>query len=275
MRRNQAVGHKARVLALSPKEDIALVECMDLTAPPVPLSTDPPKLASDLLVLGYPEPEKIGTQLKSVRGSVSGLPDPNVDNLLLYDALINAGSSGGPVCDQRGRVIALNRLYFILANKIAGGVPAAAVLAFLKRELPAFEQPPASPVARDWSDVAETVGESTVLIVVLKSPAKLRAIAGATRKRKDKQSDVYAFEDPWCMFCNGSGEVDCPSRDCARGTVRKIATSVAGINPVTGERITSSVETEAQCPTCGGKGHVPCNHCVGGIDPSVRHGVGR
>ena len=126
-------------------------------------------------------------------------------------------------------------------------------------------------MALDWSDVAETVGESTVLIVVLKSPAKLRSIAKATPKRKDNPSDVYAFEDPWCMFCNGSGQVDCPA-GCARGTVPAVAAAVVGTNPVTGERVTSGIETEVRCPTCHGKGNVPCKYCVGGIDPTVLGG---
>ena len=101
-RRNQAVSYPAQAVAFSPAEDLALLECKELQAAPVPFCLDPPKLASDVLVLGYPRPDVIGTQLKATKGTISGLPDPNVDNHLVYDAQTNPGNSGGPTCDQYG-----------------------------------------------------------------------------------------------------------------------------------------------------------------------------
>ncbi|HTU26162.1 MAG TPA: trypsin-like peptidase domain-containing protein, partial [Pirellulales bacterium] len=180
LRRNQAVMYKARLLADSPAEDTALLECLDIQQAPVPFSLDPPRLATDVMVLGYPEPEKIGTGLKVVKGTISGLPDPNIKNQLLYDAPINQGSSGGPVCDQRGRVVALNRAFFRLNNNVSAGVPAATVLAFLKKEIPAFEQPPAADKPLGWEDVADKVGESTVFINIFLTPAHVRALGYET-----------------------------------------------------------------------------------------------
>jgi S1-C subfamily serine protease len=267
--RNQAVEHTARVLALSPKLDLALLECKDLTAPPVPISTDPPRLATDVLLLGYPEFFRIGTELKTVKGTISALPDPDNNNLLLYDAAINQGNSGGPACDQHGRVVAVNDRIFILTNNLAGGIPASVLLDFLKKELPTFHPQPASATALEWPDVAEKVGESTLLVLVLKSPANLQTIANAAPKRPDNQVDIFALEDPWCMICAGTGEVDCPVRNCSRGVVPGTSNSVTGVNPVSGARIVNSSETEVRCSTCGGKGVVPCKYCAGGIDPTV------
>ncbi len=266
-RRNQAVAHQGRVLAVSPVEDIGLVECKDFDAPPVPFSTEPPRLAADVLVLGYPEMQVIGTDLKVVKGVISGLPDPAVNSLLLYDAQVNHGSSGGPVCDQHGRAVALNAAFFALENKISAGVPASSVLAFLRKEIPNFQQPAAPTAPRDWSDVAEKVGESTVLILNLQSPAKVHAITKKAPKRKDQPVDHIALEDPWCMICGGSGQLDCPN--CRRGANTVMSNSVAGVNTITGERTVISTPTKVACRTCRGSGHVACTHCFSGVDPTV------
>jgi S1-C subfamily serine protease len=275
-RTNQVERHKARLIATSPKEDIALLECKDkelMALPAVAFSLAPPRLASDLLVLGYPEPELIGTDLKATRGSVTGLPNPNVGNLLIYDATTNGGNSGGPVADQRGQAIAVHSTGYLLTGKLAGGVPAAVVLAFIKKELPGFEQPSASQTAIEWSEVAETVGQSTVQIEILKVPTSPRAIASTVPVGTTTQSAWRSFEDPWCMLCNGTGHIDC-SR-CARGAVLVTTSAAAGRNPLTGEPLVNSVETEVRCTVCSGSGRVPCKYCVDGIDPTVQGARGQ
>ncbi len=73
-----------------------------------------------------------------------------------------------------------------------------------------------------------------------------------------------SLEDRACVVCNGLGHVDCPNRNCRKGSVRVMQTRVVGRNPVTGAKITETVPVPVPCRTCRGQGRVPCKACVRG-----------
>lgn len=94
-----------RVSAIAKDTDLAVVHFPGLKLRPLLLDSRPPRLASDVLIMGYPMSDLLGTGLKTTRGVISGLPDPtrpDVGGYLLFDAASDHGNSGGPVMTSRG-----------------------------------------------------------------------------------------------------------------------------------------------------------------------------
>jgi S1-C subfamily serine protease len=157
----------AEVVAVDASLDVALVKCSDLRAEPMPLCGDLPGRGADVMVLGYPLGVELGLQLKVTRGSVVAMPAPESDDLLLVDAITNPGNSGGPLCDEGGRVVGVVRALFRGEGGGAYGaaIPMARVLRFLQAHgvTPTIDNSPAESIG--WSEVDRRRAPATVLVL--------------------------------------------------------------------------------------------------------------
>src|SRR5262249_11018463 len=86
----------ATVVATSKEKDLALLKCEKAKFAPLQFAGQLPRLASDLVVCGYPESGVLGDDLKVTRGSVVAHPNREAVDNLMYDAVTNPGNSGGP-----------------------------------------------------------------------------------------------------------------------------------------------------------------------------------
>jgi len=156
----------AELIAIADGKDLALVRCNKLDAPPVRLIDKLPPRGTDIMVLGYPLGPSFGTALKSTRGSMVAMPDAQVDNMCLYDALTNPGNSGGPLCDQSGRVAAV---VCAVTGSVGGtygaAIPIADAIPFLRKQVPDLAASLAEAEKLDWPAVDALVSPSTVLIL--------------------------------------------------------------------------------------------------------------
>jgi hypothetical protein len=115
---------------------------------------------------------------------------------------------------------------------------------------------------RDLSQLCSKVGRSS----------DYRSSTGWLYMPADATAGYYAtseYEDRRCMYCGGTGKVDCPVRGCSRGTVRGTRTDVMGTNPITGQAIVKKSTTRVRCNGCYGRGKVDCEECSGGISRSL------
>lgn len=205
----------AELVAASNDSDLALLKCDQLQSKPIGLAGRSPRLGEEIMVLGYPMGDAFGRNLKSTKGAISGLPDPDTDNFLVYDATTNPGNSGGPVCDQYGQVIAVHTTGYLFSGKLAGGVPSKTAATFLKTQLPHLEPDKKSDKMIAWPDVVEKVSNSTVMIITYHKAVSLGI---------DKASDGSAprrnyLEDVTCNVCGGSAKMPCPADKCIRGRI--------------------------------------------------------
>src|SRR5262249_36839139 len=145
----------ATVVSVADDLDLALFKCEEMQAPVVSLNAEPPRRSSDILVLGFPFGEMLGASVKAVRGTVFGFDDDVTRKMMMYEASTNPGNSGGPVCDNTGRVIAVHFAGLNLAavqrgaGKLGAGIPIEAAMPFLKGALPELAAGDAGPVV-DW-----------------------------------------------------------------------------------------------------------------------------
>jgi S1-C subfamily serine protease len=262
--------YEVKVIAESKQDDLALLQCDELAAPPVPLSSVLPRLASDIILLGYPQSDFFGLDLKTTRGSIAGLPNPQTTNLLLYDVVSNPGNSGGPTCDQFGRAVAVHAAGLGGWGKLGGGVPATIALEFVKQSIPDYQVLSGASSQREWADLVEDLGKSTLFVRVWQKPENIEVIdrvAGAGQPPNSGRK-WFALEDPWCTICYGRGTMKCPG-GCSRGSIPATRNELVVVNPGTGQSLINSVPTTAPCKTCRGSGVVPCTFCSGGIDHTV------
>lgn len=116
-------------LLVEPKYDIAVIK-IDLPeghpVVPVPISPDLPDQGAGVMAFGTPQ----GLNFTTTTGSVSGIRDEQaMENAtgrdlsgtwVQTDTSISSGNSGGPLCDDRGNVVAMNTL--ASTNSGQGGV---------------------------------------------------------------------------------------------------------------------------------------------------------
>jgi len=169
---------RATVLATEKKIDMALLRVDGITAAslkPLPVVADPVKLGMPIAALGFPLGSKIGTGVKFTRGVISAAPEEANKGLILIDAIVNPGNSGGPMCDGRGAVIGMitakTRTSGDVDTSYGMAIPGDTVLKFIKQHVTDFTPitPPKQPLSKDsqdWSDVATQVSPSVFMILM-------------------------------------------------------------------------------------------------------------
>lgn len=107
--------------------DVALLRVPGRAFPCLPLGAEPPTLGSDLFVIGSPLGAAFDVSVS--RGIVSGFRTFDGHAYLQTDAAVNPGSSGGPMLDARGDVVALTSWKVVgKAEGLGFGVPVEAAL---------------------------------------------------------------------------------------------------------------------------------------------------
>jgi S1-C subfamily serine protease len=284
-------SHSRRLSAacvdLGQDDDLCLLRCDELEAPPIPLADHVPTRGTQIALIGFPRGSSPGLGLKTMRGLVTALPGDvsqmgaakwfDFSRRVWYDAASNHGASGGAVCDERGNAVAIDALSYRLDNdastaKNAPGVPAPYAATFIRAQLRDFSRPPTAGPPLKWTEVNSKVSPSVVLIV-----AGYRKIAlqmnppNAEGARNSPGLDAY--DDHVCSACNGSGRMKCPG-GCLGGFVHGERFDNQRINigsansPIWTDNVVTT-PTRTPCRTCGGTGRVQCPFCANGVDPNL------
>lgn len=251
-------------------DDLAVIHCKGLSAPPLPfIGADLAPRGTEIMVFGFPGmiPGKIPS-LKSTRGSISGLPDAS-HNAYASDAITNPGNSGGPVCDATGSVLGIHCASTnSLAKNYALHIPHSRALPLLARWIPAYEPLLPNTETKQWSDVDGMVSRSTVLIWVqgVESVSDISAKQGT-------QKGTRPLEDRWCMTCAPIGIIKCPTCQGTGVAVAAPLTIVKSIGP-TGTEHRNRFPEKVTCWSCNGTAKAQCPDCIDGLDVEL-HGIRR
>lgn len=164
--KNPDAKYAATVLEQDSQLDVAVLRCDGLNCPPVPLCSLLPARSSDVMVLGFPLGDLLGSVVKATRGTMVAMPDPTNDNLCLYDALTNPGNSGGPLCDNRGRVVGIVRVITGAAGgQYGGAIPIEQALGIIQRHAPGLVNDQSTGPPLPWTEVDRLVSRSTVMVL--------------------------------------------------------------------------------------------------------------
>jgi hypothetical protein len=119
----------ASLVAFDLVNDLAILRIAGTSAPPLTLAEAPPRLGSAIVAFG--NPEDLGLSL--INGVFNGLAAKGVVDRMLISMPLNAGMSGGPILDGRGRVVGTNVSILRESNSLSFGVPVAKLHALLRQ----------------------------------------------------------------------------------------------------------------------------------------------
>ncbi|MEK6260377.1 MAG: trypsin-like peptidase domain-containing protein [Planctomycetota bacterium] len=260
----------AKVVAISADHDVALVKCDAIKAPAISLSTSVPRRGTEILALGYPKSNLIGRGLKATRGIVTSLPEAATDNMLMFDAEINGGNSGGPVLNKTGEAIAVAtaRYNVAIVGNYSAGIPSTLAIPFVKNVLPDFASQPAAVVEKSWPDIDAQVGPSTVMLLCYHRSVSVGLNKAATASAATGPRTV--LEDVTCSVCNGAGKRRCTNKGCVKGAVSTKEAVQAEVGTIIKKTVTQYRFVNSPCPVCSGTAQVDCGTCSSGRDLSLR-----
>jgi S1-C subfamily serine protease len=261
--------HPATLVSIADDLDLALFRSESLQVPAVALNVEAPRRASEVMALGFPFGSALGATIKTVRGTVVGFENDAKRKTLLFEATVNPGNSGGPLCDNTGRVVAVvfAKLNFAAIKHGSGtfgmGIPIEAAMPFLRTTLPELQS--AQPSDKlEWPEVDERISPSVVMVKTY-----VDALPFVDSAPTNKNANV--FEDRTCTACKGRSVVLCPVKGCSRGSVAdfEAAYTISGVG--TGAQVLRWDQPKARtCPGCKGAGVVDCPHCKDGSDATLK-----
>src|SRR5262249_30839329 len=96
----------AKVIKTDKQDDVALLKA-DISGLPIQLQTSPhPKVAEQVMALGYPLIQLEGQALKATFGHVNALTGIEDDpRFMQIDVPIQPGNSGGPLINEKGELL--------------------------------------------------------------------------------------------------------------------------------------------------------------------------
>ncbi len=132
--------YEARVLERDAASDLALLQMAgggQFYAMTVG-GGSPARMGDEVLALGFPVADRIGTNLTVTRGIISSLRTVAGVEMLQTDAAINPGNSGGPLVNTEGEVIGVNtsRVERTDEGRVVTNIGFAISVAELERSLP-------------------------------------------------------------------------------------------------------------------------------------------
>ncbi len=126
-----------KVVAVDTLQDLALVKVAARGMPTLLLSdANDVELAESVRVVGFPLSSLLGKGIKITSGTVAGRTEEEEGSRSFQiDATVNPGNSGGPIVDERGRVVGVASalLSGTRISEVGFGVPAEQVHKLLRR----------------------------------------------------------------------------------------------------------------------------------------------
>jgi S1-C subfamily serine protease len=164
----------AAVVAFDAKRDMAIVKFQ----PPAGTVLKPIRPCGErmmgrgekIAVLGFPLASSVGTGLKLTQGIVTGLPEQVNENMLVTDAKVNPGNSGGPMLDAAGNVIAMvtAKVGRRQGDDLGLAIPSNVLDEFLKAKIKGYQPPPRLDKSMELPELDKYASPS-VLLVLTKS----------------------------------------------------------------------------------------------------------
>jgi hypothetical protein len=188
-----ARAFNARIIAMDPARDLALLEIDEGSLVPIPLYVGPLEDGAPVAALGYPGNVDLATA-RSLQDYVRPLPATrsvgifsnvrpiNGITTLLHTANIARGHSGGPLLDQCGRVLGVNTL---ITRNQDGDAPFAFAVA--NRELTTFlrqARQPFQAIATECVSMSDRLRQDRERADA-EERARAAALAGEAEKARD------------------------------------------------------------------------------------------
>lgn len=237
----------AEVVAMSDTADVAVVRCKKLKMKGLPLLGQLPRRGSEIMVLGFPQFDQLGATIKSTRGAVTSLPSSTTNDMMLLDAEINSGNSGGPIANKSGQVVAVTTAVYKPVGGTGGrygaGIPVISVMPFLRKHIPDLKTVERAESELSWPDVDEKVSESTVLVLVEMTDAPVAEV----------DNSLIPLNDITCPACSGSKKLK--RAKCGKCMGLGVDTSIIRVcGTCKGHKVTRFGNRLIECRSCQGTG---------------------
>ena len=136
--------YEGEVLERDATADLALVKIQASEPLDALMVGDPNgvRIGDEVLALGFPLADKIGSRLTVTRGIISSFRLSDGLELLQTDAAMNPGSSGGPLVNRQGEVIGINmsRIEETDSGRPVSNIGFAVSVLELERRLPSLQE---------------------------------------------------------------------------------------------------------------------------------------